>query len=148
MATNDKARDNLLLIALLVALVLAFAPSKGCDLPTIDWSWLQPVAIKPLVVLLYEGKHGSLPDHAFGAASDLASEGYDVRMVDDDVVDGEGKVPAWLAPGLEQGRAILGGQSDNQQTGHALLLLRGGKLSVAVKLPSTREEIVKFVKEH
>jgi hypothetical protein len=151
MKANNTNQDNTLLIILIVLAILVFSSSKGCDLQSLDWDALKILNIvrdttKPLVILLYEGKNGSLPDYAFGAANDLVGEGYDVRMVDDDVVDGEGNVPKWLAPALEQGRALMGGQTDSEQKDYAIILMRNGKVYKASKLPKTREEVVKFVK--
>jgi hypothetical protein len=97
---------------------------------------------KPLVVMLHESTNGPLPSYAVGAANELTAAGFEVRMVDDDVLDGTGETPDWLKPALEPGRKIMGGTDGKE---HALVLVRGDKAN-AVKLPATREAIVEAVK--
>lgn len=100
----------------------------------------------PLIVLLYESQHGNLPPYAMGAANELTAAGRQVRPVDDDVVTGLGDAPTWLKPALSPGRAIMGGTNDSQQIDDALILLDGGRVLKAVKLPASREGILEAVR--
>lgn len=110
--------------------------ARGCEL-------VSPApATPPLIVMLYEADHGNLPSYAIGAANELTAAGREVRMVDDDVLDGTGEVPAWLKPALEPGRALMGsGQADD-----ALVLLDGPRVVKAVKLPADKPGILEAVK--
>lgn len=96
-----------------------------------------------LIVMLHESEHGPLPPYAIGAANELTAAGREVRMVDDDVTEGEGAVPAWLKPALEPGRAIMGGTDGKEK---ALVLLSGERVLKASKLPATRPEILEACK--
>lgn len=98
---------------------------------------------KPLVVMLYEASHGQLPPYVLGAANELVGGGYEVRPVDDDLLDGTGEVPEWLKPALEPGRKIMGGTDGKD---YALVLLRGTTVAKSEKMPSTREAIIEAVK--
>lgn len=110
-------------------------------------SWSLPFAIPstpstpPLIVMLYEADHGPLPPYALGAANDLNAAGREVRMVDDDLLNGTGEVPAWLRPAVEPGRAIMGsGQLDD-----ALVLVSGERVIKSIKLPASKAEILEAV---
>lgn len=129
----DRTRATLTVLVLL-ALALALG---GGGLPSIVG--------KPLVVMMYEANHGPLPQYAIGAARELADSGFEVRMVDDDVLAGDATTPKPLLAAIEQGRVIMGGASDEQQKDDALILVRGNSVKGS-KLPPTREEIVSAVK--
>lgn len=95
----------------------------------------------PLIVMLHEVNEGELPAYAKGAANELVAAGREVRMVDDDITDGD-EPPEWLKPALEPGRAIMG----PSQKDDALVLLDGQKVVKAIKLPATKEAIVEACK--
>ena len=95
-----------------------------------------------LVVMLYEADHGPLPPYALGAANELTAAGREVRPTDDDVLTGLGAVPTWLAPALQSGRNLMG----SSQQDDALIVLAGGRIVKATKLPPTRAAILEYVK--
>lgn len=95
-----------------------------------------------LIVMLYEGQHGELPDYAIGAMRELVKAGRDVRPVDDDVTNGLGETPAWLKPALEPGRRIMG--EDQQRD--ALVVLSGPRVVKAIELPASKEAILEAVR--
>lgn len=128
---NDQVK-----ILILVGLAALAVRQSGC--PAIS-----PVAPgAKMVVMLYEAEHGPLPGHAAGAAHELVAAGAEVRMVDDDILDGTGETPEWLKPALEPGRAVMGAS----QLDDALVVLQGNAVVKAVKLPETKELIVEASK--
>lgn len=128
-------------IACLVAAAwLIFGGPKGCDFNPLDVITTTPG--DSLVVILYEADHGPLPPYALGAANELTAAGREVRPTDDDVLNGLGEVPTWLKPALEPGRNLMG----SEQRDDALVVLNGGRLVKATKLPPTREAILEYVK--
>lgn len=144
---NRSSATMVVICSLLIGLLVW--QSGVVKLPT----WVAPVvapdkpdATKALVVMLYEADHGPLPPHAKEAAAELSAAGREVRMVEDDVLTGLGTVPLWLQPGIKEGRAAMGGQSDEQQTGDALVLIAGGKLLKAIPMPATKEAVMEACK--
>jgi hypothetical protein len=137
---SSRFRLSLTVLVLAVAAMLLAGGGKGCSFPTVAPS------VTPLIVMLHEAKHGPLPSAAVGAANELTTSGREVRMVDDDVLDGSGEVPDWLKPALEPGRKLMGGVDDKQQQDDALILLNGDRVVKAIKMPATRPEIVEACK--
>lgn len=111
---------------------------RGCDW-RLAIPWVQP-SPNALIVMMHEASHGPLSQDAIGAANELTAAGREVRMIDDDVVDGTGETPEWLKPGLAKGREIMGGTDGKT---HVLLLLSGQRIVKAEKLPGPRAEIVR-----
>lgn len=125
-------------VGFILCVVLIFSDTKGCSV-------IGPSS-PPVIVMLHEAQHGPLSPEAMGAARELRDAGRDVKIADDDEVTGLGQTPAWLKPALEQGRAIMGGASDEQQKDDALVLLSGERVVKAIKMPPTRPEILEAVK--
>jgi hypothetical protein len=135
-------------VFVLAACLWLMASGGGFRLPT-TWTWPSwpVIATKPtLIVMLHEAKHGLFPSHVVGAARELEAAGFEVRMVDDDVTDGLGETPPWLKPALEQGRAIMGGTTDDVQKDDALIKLAGERVVKAIKMPDSRAAIVEECK--
>lgn len=128
--------DKLLILAIAWLLL-------GGKLPNV----VTPVTTKPpLIVMLHEAAHGMLPPYALGAANELSAAGREVRTPDDDEITGLGEPPAWLKPAIAPGRALMGGNTDEQQIDDALILLDGDRVVKAVKLPATKAEILEACK--
>lgn len=125
-------------IGFFLCVVLIFSDTKGCKV-------IGP-STTPVIVMLHEAQHGPLSPDAMGAARELRDAGRDVKIADDDEVTGLGATPAWLKPALEQGRAIMGGASDDDQKDDALILLSGERVVKAIKMPAARAEIVEACK--
>ena len=94
------------------------------------------VAPADLVVFVYESSEAPLTSDAIGAANSLTASGIEVRMIDQDVVTGDGRQPAEVKAALEAAK---------NATLPALVVMGGGAVLTAVPLPATREAIVEAV---
>lgn len=124
-----------------VAVIVVLLVSRGGCTPAV----ISP-STPSLIVMLHESQHGPLSPDALGAARELAESGREVRVADDDEVNGLGETPDWLKPALAKGREVMGGSDDASQKDDALILLNGEQLVKAIKLPATKAEIVEACK--
>lgn len=93
---------------------------------------------KALVSIVYESSATPVPRQVHNARFELEAKGYEVRVVDADVVTGTGTVPLPLKPAIEAARA---------QGLPALVITNGEKVLKKIALPATAEEIVKAVSQ-
>lgn len=89
-----------------------------------------------MVAVVYESDDTGLPKpYVTGALNELKAKGLEVRLFDDDVTTGDGKVPTSIAPIIKAAR---------KNGLPALVVMSKGKIVKAVNLPATKEEIVRL----
>lgn len=88
------------------------------------------------VVVVYESSEAIPPPYVTGALKQLASEGFQVRSIDKDVVTGEGEVP-------EQVKAAIAAATSPLPS---LVALSGGVVVSSQPLPGTTQEIIEAVR--
>lgn len=103
----------------------------GCD-------WLpRPLRERPdLAAIVYESESWTPPDYVHAARRRVEQAGMQFRIVDQDVVDGDGKVPAEIAESIA---------ASKQRGLPALCVQSGLKLMKCVEVPPTADAIVEAV---
>lgn len=121
-------RWPLLLIACGSLIVASQLVPAGCD-------WLPgPLRERPdLAAIVYESETWTPPDYVHAARRRVEQAGMQFRLVDEDVVDGDGKVPAEIAESIA---------ASKQRGLPALCVQSGLKVIKCVEVPPTADAIV------
>lgn len=97
---------------------------------------LTPVTTPDLVAVIYESDDFIPPPYITGALRQLKEQGLEVRAFDKDVATGSGSVPKQIAAALAAARRIRL---------PALVLVREGKVTRAIRLPRSTSAILEAV---
>jgi hypothetical protein len=95
-----------------------------------------PVDKPDLVAVIYESDDFIPPPYITGALRQLREQGLEVRSFDKDVASGSGNVPKQIASALSAARRIRL---------PALVLVRDGKVTRAIRLPRSTSAILEAV---
>lgn len=119
-----------------IQILLILAGSLLVILPTLKSCAIMPPNRPTLAAIVYESEQTAIPDYVHSARGKIEQQGVQFRIVDEDVVDGEGKVPLEIAPSIEA--AKLHGLP-------ALTVQHGASVTKCIDLPKSSEAIVDAV---